>query len=84
MRAAAASVPASTRGYDGGKKVPGRKRHVITDCLGLLLAVAVTPANTGDHEAAMPPLGAGAHRAPCDPPGLGGRWLHGHARRLGP
>lgn len=53
---AAATVPASTRGYDGGKKVPGRKRHVITDCLGLLLAVAVTAANTGDRQAAMPLL----------------------------
>lgn len=27
---AAASVPAASRGYGGGKKVPGRKRHVIT------------------------------------------------------
>jgi transposase len=53
---AASSVPAATRGYDGGKKVPGRKRHVITDCLGLLLAVAVTAANVGDREAAAPLL----------------------------
>ncbi|MDJ0465328.1 IS5 family transposase [Streptomyces sp. H27-C3] len=50
---AASSVPAATRGYDGGKKVPGRKRHVITDCLGLLLVVAVTAANVGDREAAV-------------------------------
>ncbi|MET9572456.1 transposase [Streptomyces virginiae] len=34
---AAASVPAASRGYDGGKKVRGRKRHIVTDCLGLLL-----------------------------------------------
>jgi transposase len=53
---AAATVPAASRGYDGGKKVPGRKRHVITDCLGLLLVVAVTAANTGDREAAVPLL----------------------------
>jgi transposase len=53
---AASSVPAATRGYDGGKKVPGRKRHMVTDCLGLLLAVAVTAANTGDREAAVPLL----------------------------
>ncbi|MFC9756666.1 IS5 family transposase [Streptomyces sp. NPDC056921] len=53
---AASSVPAATRGYDGGKKVPGRKRHVITDCLGLLLVVAVTAANVGDREAAVPLL----------------------------
>jgi hypothetical protein len=42
---AAAMVPAASRGYDGSKKVPGRKRDVITDCLGLLLVVAVTAAN---------------------------------------
>ncbi|MEU0967489.1 IS5 family transposase [Streptomyces sp. NPDC005917] len=53
---AAATVPAATRGYDGGKKVPGRKRHMVTDCLGLLLVVAVTAANTGDREAAVPLL----------------------------
>src|SRR5215210_6333067 len=32
-------------GYDGGKRVKGRKRHVVTDTLGLLLAVVVTAAN---------------------------------------
>lgn len=42
---AAATVPATSRGYDGGKKVPGRKRHIVTDTLGLLLVVAVTAAN---------------------------------------
>ncbi|MEH6373169.1 transposase [Streptomyces sp. KLMMK] len=49
---AAASVPAASRGYDGGKKVPGRKRHIVTDTLGLLLVVAVTAANIGDRDAA--------------------------------
>ncbi|MFJ2598944.1 transposase [Streptomyces erythrochromogenes] len=44
---AAASVPAASRGYDGGKQVNGRKRHVITDCLGLILVIAVTAANIG-------------------------------------
>lgn len=38
----------STRGYDGGKKVKGRKRHLVTDSLGLMVDVAVTPANTHD------------------------------------
>ncbi|MFE6834023.1 transposase [Streptomyces sp. NPDC057705] len=47
-----ATVPAASRGYDGGKKVPGRKRHIVTDTLGLLLAVAVTAANIGDRDAA--------------------------------
>ncbi|WP_265865955.1 IS5 family transposase [Streptomyces sp. SKN60] len=49
---AAATVPAASRGYDGGKKVPGRKRHIVTDTLGLLLVVAVTAANIGDRDAA--------------------------------
>ncbi|WP_373558864.1 IS5 family transposase [Streptomyces sp. Ag82_O1-15] len=50
---AAASVPSVSRGWDGGKKVGGRKRHIVTDCLGLLLVVAVTAANVGDRDAAM-------------------------------
>jgi putative transposase len=33
------------RGFDGGKQVKGRKRHIVVDTLGLLLAVAVTAAN---------------------------------------
>src|SRR5438309_8513003 len=32
------------RGYDGGKKITGRKRHIAVDTLGLLLAVVVTSA----------------------------------------
>ena len=35
-------------GYDGGKKVKGRKRHIVVDSLGLLLAVAVTSAALDD------------------------------------
>jgi putative transposase len=35
-------------GYDGAKKVTGRKRHIAVDTLGLLLAVAVTAANVAD------------------------------------
>jgi putative transposase len=40
------------KGYDGGKQVKGRKRHVLVDTLGLLLSVYVTPANTSDQEGA--------------------------------
>ncbi len=36
------------RGYDGAKKVTGRKRHVFVDTLGLLLAVTVTAAGVDD------------------------------------
>lgn len=50
---AAATVPASSRGYDAGKKVPGRKRHIVVDCLGLLLVVMVTTASVHDSNAAV-------------------------------
>src|SRR5215211_2818115 len=36
------------RGYDSGKQVMGRKRHLLVDTLGLLLAVVVTTAATSD------------------------------------
>jgi|SRR5579859_6910827 len=38
------------KGFDGGKLVKGRKRHVLVDTFGLLLAVIVLPANVGDRE----------------------------------
>lgn len=40
------------RGYDGGKKIKGRKRHIVVDTLGLLLAVVVTSAAVDDAAAA--------------------------------
>ena len=40
------------RGYDAGKKVNGRKRHVLVDVLGLVLLVLVLPANIQDRDAA--------------------------------
>lgn len=40
------------RGYDGGKKTCGRKRHIAVDTLGLLLAVVVTSAAVDDATAA--------------------------------
>ena len=36
------------RGYDGGKKINGRKRHIIVDTMGLLMVVLVTSANVDD------------------------------------
>lgn len=38
------------QGYDAGKKVTGRKRHILVDTLGLLLSVAVHPANVQDRD----------------------------------
>ena len=37
-------------GYDGGKKINGRKRHIITDTEGLLIKVKITEANLGDRQ----------------------------------
>ncbi len=45
------------RGYDAGKKVKGRKRHIVVDSLGLLLAVTVTGAQVDDGTAAPQVLG---------------------------
>ncbi len=39
-------------GYDAGKKVKGRKRHILVDTLGLLLVVAVTVADVQDRDGA--------------------------------
>lgn len=40
------------RGYDAGKKVTGRKRHIAVDSLGLLLMVVVHAANLQDYDGA--------------------------------
>ncbi len=40
------------RGIDGGKKTKGRKRHIIVDTMGLLLAVIVHAANEHDSKSA--------------------------------
>jgi len=40
------------RGYDGGKKITGRKRHLVVDSLGLLLAVVVHSADIQDYDGA--------------------------------
>jgi transposase len=47
-----ATVTHASRGFDTDKKINGRKRHLLTDTLGLLLAVLVTPASTTDRDTA--------------------------------
>ncbi|MFF9457319.1 transposase [Streptomyces flaveolus] len=54
-RAPGGPVVAVVRGRSGGvhgKLVNGRKRHLVVDCLGLVLAVLVTPASVTDRNAA--------------------------------
>jgi putative transposase len=52
-----ATESAEDRGYDGGKKITGRKRHIIVDTLGLLLVVVVTVASADDGTIAPAVLG---------------------------
>jgi putative transposase len=82
-------VPASTSGYDRHKKVNGRKRHLLVDTLGLLVAAAVTPAGTPDRAGAALALKAaraeGRHRLArvwADSAYLGD-WRHWAQRELG-
>jgi len=42
------NVPESSQGIDAGKRIKGRKRHISTDVLGLLLVVLVTAASVQD------------------------------------
>jgi putative transposase len=46
-----------THGYDGAKKINGRKRHLVVDTLGLLLAVIVTAGNVDDAAGAQEVVG---------------------------
>jgi transposase len=50
---AAASVPADTTGRDPGKKVPGRKRCLAVDVLGLVVAVVVLAASAHENAAGI-------------------------------
>lgn len=43
---------AGDKGYDAGKKIQGRKRHILFDTLGLLLVVVVTSAAVQDRDGA--------------------------------
>lgn len=46
------TVGAGSRGFDAGKKVNGRKRHIVVDTMGLLLAVIITTASVQDRDGA--------------------------------
>lgn len=39
-------------GYDGGKKIKGRKRHIVVDTMGLILCIVIHAANIHDSRAA--------------------------------
>jgi transposase len=50
------SETGGTKGYDGGKKFTGMKRHILVDVAGRLLVACVSPADMHDSRAAVPLL----------------------------
>src|SRR5262245_46207017 len=52
------------RGHDAAKKVTGRKRHLVVDTLGWLIAVLVHPADIQDHDGARDVLAHAKKRFP--------------------
>jgi putative transposase len=67
------------RGYDGGKKLSGRKRHIIVDTLGLLLVAVVSAASADDGTFASQVLGrlTTEHRSRLDKVWADGKY-HNH------
>lgn len=55
-QSAATTQAGGPRGFDPGKRIYGRKRHIVTDTNGFLLAVHVHPANVQDVHGAVPLL----------------------------
>ncbi|MHC2018739.1 transposase [Methylobacterium sp. CM6247] len=66
------------RGYDGAKKLVGRKRVALVDAEGHVLALAVLPANVQDRDT-LPALDAGKENWPSLTSGPPRRCLHGSA-----
>jgi putative transposase len=73
-------VGGKARGYEGGKKIKGRKRHLLVDTLGLLLAVLLTSAQIEDGVAAVALLTqVSAHEVPRLETIFGDPKYHNHA-----
>jgi putative transposase len=66
-------VGGEKRGYDGAKKIKGRKRHLLVDTEGLVLEVKVHGANVADRDGIKLLLECAEDRFPC----LGHIWLDG-------
>ncbi|WP_329394422.1 IS5 family transposase [Streptomyces lydicus] len=73
----ATSVAASSQGTDAGKKIVGRKRSIVTDTIGLLVAVLVTAASVQDSVAGTQLLDQVATRHP----GIRKVWVDGGYRQ---
>src|SRR4051795_9715391 len=77
-----ATEVADDRDYDGGKKITGRKRHLIVDTLGLLIVVLVTIASADDGTIAPEVLGrmTAGHRARLKKIWADGKYNNRHLR----
>lgn len=76
------------RGFDAGKKVKGRKRHIVTDTLGLLIGLMVHGADIQDRDGAPDLLKAIRHGFPWlahlfADGGYAGPKLNGVLKKLG-
>jgi transposase len=67
------NVSESSQGIDAGKKIKGRKRHIATDVLGLLLTVIVTAASVQDSTAGQQVL----DRIAVEHPTVSATWVDG-------
>ncbi len=76
------------RGYDAGKKIKGRKRHIVTDTDGLLVAVMVHEAGIQDRDGAPALLASIRHSLPWlrhvfADDGYAGKKLRGRLDKIG-
>jgi transposase len=71
------SVPVRSQGTDNAKKIVGRKRSIVTDTLGLLLAVLVTAAGVQDSSAGTRLL----DQVAADHPAIRKTWVDGGYRK---
>lgn len=76
------------RGFDAGKRIKGRKRHILTDTLGHLVALVVHGADIQDRDGAVAVLDSVRHRYPWlrhvfADGGYGGDKLRGRLAKIG-
>ena len=76
------------RGFDAGKKVKGRKRHILTDTLGLMVGLVVHAADVQDRDGALDVLRSVRHHYPWlrhvfADGGYAGKKLKGRLSRMG-
>jgi transposase len=77
------AVGGEARGYDGGKKVRGRKRHLLVDTEGLVLKVKVHSAKVPDQDGIRLLLESACEHLPTPLSSVGGRRLPGKRQGVG-